>query len=262
MYREVDNKLVDQGYKYKFGTHALETVRRRLASLSIILQLDKHPNPCRNKGVRMLLNRLSKIYGSKSKKVAITKDVLLDLLDTCSGSSSINVRDKAILTFGFASGGRRRTEITNLNIEDLQISNKGIVATIIRSKTDQEGKGFEVPVRGVACRSLRNWMRLLNGVKTGPLFRSIRKDGVINDKGLSGIDINRIVKRRAKMSGYHNWNQYGAHSLRSGFITESGRQGKPLGDVMAMTNHKNVSTAMCYYQSGAVINNSASNLLD
>jgi hypothetical protein len=42
-----------------------------------------------------------------------------------------------------------------------------------------------------------------------------------------------IVKRRAQLAGLEG--DFGAHSLRSGFVTEAGRQNIPLGDTMAMT---------------------------
>ena len=77
--------------------------------------------------------------------------------------------------------------------------------------------------------------------------------------GLSPIDVHRIVRRRIKAAGYDE-KSFGAHSLRSGFVTEGGRRGKPLGDIMAMTGHKSVHTAMRYYQVGSIINNSAANL--
>lgn len=78
---------------------------------------------------------------------------------------------------------------------------------------------------------------------------------------LSDIEVYRIVKLRLKKAGYDS-TQYSAHSLRSGFVTEAGKRQKPLGDVMAMTTHKNVTTVMRYYQAGNIINNSASNLAD
>ena len=41
-----------------------------------------------------------------------------------------------------------------------------------------------------------------------------------------------------------------ARSLRSGFVSEAGKQKIPLGETMAMTGHRSVQTVMGYYQSG------------
>ena len=76
--------------------------------------------------------------------------------------------------------------------------------------------------------------------------------------GYHPIDNSIVMLHNA---GYDE-SKFGAHSLRSGFVTECGRQGKNLGDVMAMTTHRNVATCLRYYQSGNIINNSALNLAD
>jgi hypothetical protein len=54
---------------------------------------------------------------------------------------------------------------------------------------------------------------------------------------------------------------WAAQNLRSGFVTEAGRQGVPLGEVMAMTEHRSVSTVMGYFQAGSLMNSSAAILL-
>lgn len=61
----------------------------------------------------------------------------------------------------------------------------------------------------------------------------------------------RIVQRRAQLAGLED--DWAAHSLRSGFVTEAGRQGVPLGEVMAMTEHRCVDTVMCYFQAGSLL---------
>ena len=119
---------------------------------------------------------------------------------------------------------------------------------------------MKVPVLGRAAILLKNWLEAGN-ITDGFIFRSIKKGGIVQDKCLSDIDVNRVVKKRAKMAGYDE-SQFGAHSLRSGFVTESGRQNKNLGDTMALSGHKSVPIAMRYYQAGNVINNSAANLAD
>ena len=97
-------------------------------------------------------------------------------------------------------------------------------------------------------------------MNNGTIFRAISKS-VQFGIGLSPADINRIVKRRLKKAGY-DYTQFGAHSLRSGFVIEAGRKGNPIGDVMQLTTHKSVIIVMRYYQAGNIINNSAANLAD
>lgn len=58
-----------------------------------------------------------------------------------------------------------------------------------------------------------------------------------------------IVKRRARLAGLEG--DFGVHSLRSGFVTESVKQGVPLPAVMAMTEHRSVASVIGYFQVGA-----------
>ena len=55
---------------------------------------------------------------------------------------------------------------------------------------------------------------------------------------------------------------FGGHSLRSGFITEGGRQGIALPALMALTDHRSVKQAMDYFQSGSATTNPASRMLE
>ena len=50
--------------------------------------------------------------------------------------------------------------------------------------------------------------------------------------------------------------------LRSGFVTESGRQGVPLGDAKALSGHPSDVVAMGSYQSGAVLQHPAARVFD
>jgi hypothetical protein len=51
-------------------------------------------------------------------------------------------------------------------------------------------------------------------------------------------------------------------ALRAGFITEAGRQGLPLAEVMAMSGHASVATVMHYHRAGAAVSSRAARLLD
>nr|WP_241176243.1 hypothetical protein [Pseudomonas chlororaphis] len=67
------------------------------------------------------------------------------------------------------------------------------------------------------------------------------------------------MKRRAELAGLPG--EWAAHSLRSGFVSEAGRQSVPLGEVMAMTEHRSIPTVMGYFQAGVLLNSRATSLL-
>jgi hypothetical protein len=73
------------------------------------------------------------------------------------------------------------------------------------------------------------------------------------------VQVARIVQRRARLAGLEG--DWAAHSLRSGFVTEAGRQGVALGEVMAMTEHRSVTTVMGYFQAGSLLSSRATSLL-
>jgi site-specific recombinase XerD len=56
--------------------------------------------------------------------------------------------------------------------------------------------------------------------------------------------------------------QYCAHSLRSSFATEAGRQGISLLEVMAPTGHASVSAAVAYHHAGGILQVRVSRRLD
>ncbi|MFA5306760.1 MAG: site-specific integrase [Candidatus Babeliales bacterium] len=259
---DIDAKLVNQGYKAKLGPHKLATIKRRVGSLSVFLESVKWENPCRDPEISLLFQKLTKKYGSsKPAGKAITKDILLDMVETCNERNKlIDTRDKALLLFAWCSGGRRRSEVTAASVKDLCMTPEcDFVYTLPESKTDQTGKGHPVPIKGRAALALNDWLTAAN-ITEGAVFRAIDQGGTVG-QALSPCDVNRIVRKRLKKAGYDE-TQFTAHSLRSGFVTQAGKQGKPLGDVMAMTTHKSVATAMRYYQAGAIINNSAADLFD
>ncbi len=110
----LDAHLVAGGLKQRPGAFKLNTVVHRVAVLSSAHQAHKADNPCASPAVRQLLARgrraAVKRRDRPTKKTAITKPEIDALVATCDDSLE-GLRDRALLFFGFASGGRRRSEI-------------------------------------------------------------------------------------------------------------------------------------------------------
>lgn len=260
----IDQALVEAGAKGKLGPLKTSTVSQRLSVLSKLHQVRRLENPCENPKVRHLMlraRRASFKRGEAPRRVtAATLDPLKAMLDTCD-SSLVGVRDRAILLFGWSSGGRRRSEVAGARVEDLVRLRADFYAFRLgHSKTDQSGEyagkaGGEKPIRGPAAVALKAWLDL-SGVKSGPLFRRLWGERV--GDGLSGKSIAEVIKRRARMAGLAG--DWSGHSLRSGYVTEAGRRGLPLGDVMALTGHRKIDTVMGYYRGGELGESEAGNL--
>ncbi len=240
--------------------HKISTIKRRIATLSRFMDLNHMDNPCYSKDIVTLIRKLTEKYGeSKAYGKAITLDVLNELLKTCQNDGLVGIRDSAILLFGFSTGGRRRTEISNSTMENLTQNSDGtFIYNLTKSKTNKTGSDDPKPLVGRAAMALSFWLRE-TGINEGPIFRGVGKDNIIFNEAICDRQVARIVKSRCEKAGFDP-KEYTAHSLRSGFVTESGKRGKPLGDVMAMTGHKSMKEVMRYYKTGDIMNNSAAYL--
>ena len=257
----VDASLVAEGIKARLGTHSLATVARRLAALSVAHESQGADNTVHMPQIRALLTAAKRARARQGqgpkKKQAATLDVLEAMLATC-GDDIRGVRDRALLLFAFASGGRRRSEVAGARVENLTVVPGGYLYRIARSKTDQEGVGREVPVLGRAAKALRTWLHAVC-IDGGLIFRAISPAGVIEGK-LSARGINRVVKTLAARAGLDP-KSFGAHSLRSGFVTEAGRKGVLRNEAMAMTGHKSGAVFDAYFQEGQIIRSNAARLV-
>ena len=260
----IDAALLAGGYKHKPGPLSLATVLHRLSVLSKAHALRKAKNPLDDPAVREFLRQVRRGYALRQvgqrQMTALPRSKLERLLETCRGDLR-GVRDRALLTFAWASGGRRRSEVANARMEHLErVGEAGYIYRLAHSKTDQSGRGAASergkPIMGPAGEALTAWLEA-SGVRAGAIFRQVVRGKAT--EALSAQAIYRMVKQRAKSAGLDG--DFGAHSLRSGFVTEAGNQLVPLGEVMQLTGHKNVATALRYYQTGAVGQSKAANLL-
>lgn len=259
----IDRALVESGFKGQLGAPKLSTVLHRLSVLSKAHTLKELPNPVRDIAVQELIRRIRRAHAQRgalpTPRPALTKDPLQALLATCT-DDLIGVRDRALLLFAWASGGRRRSEVTRATIEQLlAIDAHTYLYRLTHSKSDQSGahSNLDKPVAGIAAEALTAWLTA-SGVKEGAIFRRIR--GSVAAEPLEPQAVRAIVKRRAQLAGLTG--DFSAHSLRSGFMTEAGRQNIPLAEAMALTGHRSVQTALRYFQTGAVQHTRAAALLE
>ena len=257
--------LVQAGHKGRMGALAHNTLVHRVAVLSKYHQTQDWPNPCQDAHVRELMARTRKAYAKRGampqKKAAITKDLLTALLATCDDSLR-GKRDRALLLFAWASGGRRRSEVAGADMRFLRtVANGEFIYTLSHSKTNQSGTDApenHKPVTGRAAIALRVWLDAAR-ITEGPIFRRIRKGGHVAEP-LTPAAVRNIVKERCALAGVEG--DFSAHSLRSGFVTEAGRRNLPLADTMALTGHHSVNTVLGYFRADSALNNQAARMLD
>ncbi|MDW9478876.1 tyrosine-type recombinase/integrase [Sinorhizobium meliloti] len=259
---DIEQEMLDRGVKAKPGPHSISTIDRRVSTLSTFHKAKGMPSPCNDHTVSKLMSKARKAAarrGSKpKKKKAVVKDILEKMIETCTGDSVIDIRDRALLFFGWSSGGRRRSEIVSATLENLEERGTDFVYQLGVTKTDQEGEGNVVPVAGRAALAMKAWLEV-SGLESGPIFRSVDRHSNVGTGALSDKAVALIVKGRAKKAGL-NASLFAGHSLRSGFITESGIQGRSLLEAMKLSGHRTMQVAAGYHQAGAALLNETADL--
>jgi integrase len=269
---EVDNNLRQQGFLKAVGPHAPDTVRRRLASWSTLTKwrgLDgAFASPALKQAIRLAVRAVPRPRRRKSAK-AVTSEVLAKLLATCTTDSLRDVRDRAILMVAFASGGRRRSEIAGLRLEQLTVEAPIEVADgpplpslaihLGRTKTTTGEEGDVVYLTGRPVEALNAWLAAAE-VDKGSIFRGIGRWGTVSRRALDPQSINAILKQRAEMAGLDS-GEFSAHGLHSGYLTEAANRGIPLPEAMEQSRHRSVQQASSYYNNAARRTGRAARLL-
>jgi hypothetical protein len=163
----------------------------------------------------------------------VTGDVLAKLIATCSTDSLRDVTDRAILMVAFASGGRRRSEIAGLRLEQLTVEAPiemadgpplpSIAIHLGRTKTTSGEADDVVYLTRRPVEALNAWTAAAN-IDKGSVFREIGRWGTVSKRALDPQSVNAILKQRAEMAGLEP-GEFSAHGLRSGYLTEAANRG-------------------------------------
>ncbi|WP_416068638.1 tyrosine-type recombinase/integrase (plasmid) [Rhizobium sp. YTUHZ045] len=269
---DVEHALRDGGFLRSTGPHAPDTVRRRLANWSTLTRWrgaqGAFASPALKSAIRLAVRAVPRQRRRKSAK-AVTGDVLAKLLATCGEDSLRDLRDRAILMVAFASGGRRRSEVTGLRREQLTIEAPveaedgsplpSLSIHLGRTKTSGADQDEVVYLTGRPVVALNAWLAAAK-IESGAMFRAIDRWGNVSRRSLDPKAVNDIVKQRARMAGL-DAGEFSAHGLRSGYLTEAANRGIPLPEAMEQSRHRSVQQASSYYNSATRRSGRAAQLL-
>lgn len=269
---DVDENLRSQGFLKSPGPHAPDTVRRRLATWSTLTKwrglTGVFSSPALKSAIRLAVRAVPRTRRRKSAK-AVTSDVLAKLLATCATDSLRDVRDRAILMVAFASGGRRRSEIASLRVEQISVeppietdSGPPLPSRAIhlgRTKTSGADHNEIVYLTGRPVEALDAWLTAAN-IASGSVFRKVDRWGNVSRRALEPGAVNAVVKQRVEMAGLDS-GEFSAHGLRSGYMTEAANRGIPLPEAMEQSRHRSVQQASSYYNNATRRSGRAARLL-
>ena len=268
----VEQVLRSQGFLRVSGPHAPATVRRRLANWSTLTRWrgleGAFSSPAVKSAIRLAVRAINRPPSRKSAS-AITGDILGKLLATCSGEDLTALRDRAILMVAFASGGRRRSEIAGLRVEQfvkqVPVTDDdgsplpSLAIHLGRTKTSGADQDEMVYLTGRPVEALTRWLEAAK-IDKGSVFRKVDRWGNVSARALEPSAVNRIVKQRAQMAGL-DASEFSAHGLRSGYLTEAANRGIPLPEAMEQSRHRSVQQASNYYNNAKRRSGRASRLL-
>ncbi len=264
--RHTAENLIAKGLRKTLDCPAPSTLDRRIASWLAFHRMKNLTSPFDTpqvKQARAKARRAAARAPAPKSQHPITRDVLEQLLATCRGSRR-DCRDRAILMLGWASGGRRRSEITALMREDLALKEfdaKGVIwISLLETKTTTKGETPRLVLKGRAAQALVHWIEV-GVIKDGPLFRPISKADRVLKRRLSSDAIAQIVKYRLKLAGLPD-GFASPHGLRSGFLTQAALDRAPIQAAMRLSLHRSMAQAQKYYDDVDIAENPATDLLE
>ena len=151
----------------------------------------------------------------QNAKQALLVEDLFEILKQIPGlgkSEAVEHRDRALLVIGFC-GALRRSELVNLDVEDVRSAPEGIILSLRWSKNDQAADGVEIGIpkgrKHATCpvTLLRAWLGYAK-IASGPIFRPVRQNGtnaILNQ--LVSLRVLRIHRRPFMLIGYARWLQ-------------------------------------------------------
>jgi integrase len=243
--------------------HKPATLQRRLASISQAHSAAGFAeSPTKSALVRSVWQgiRREKGVARQGKTPTLVPD-LIRMLHELPPDKLIGKRDRALLLVGFA-GAFRRSEVVGLEVSDLAFQEgQGIVVTLKRSKTDQEGGGQKVGIpfgqgeETCPVRALQAWLSAA-AIVEGPVFRAVDRHGNVSASGMCGRSVARVVQRSIGKTG-KDARQFGGHSLRSGLATSAAMAGKSMNAIMGQTRHKSEAMVRLYIREGSLFRDNA-----
>jgi len=246
-------KIVSLYLTYLSQKSKFSTLKRRLASISVIHKLSGHYIDTKHPMITENLMGIKRIKGSyqKAKKPILINELklIIDVINKDKNEKR-KFKNKALILVGFA-GGFRRSELVAIHYDDVDFVPEGIKIFVKRSKTDQSGEGMTKGIPYFSnpdyCPviSLKNWFKKLE-IKSGKIFD-------MSDKSVA-----LTIKKYAAIAGLDS-NKYSGHSLRSGFATSTADLGADERSIMAMTGHKTTQMVRRYIQEANLFKNNALN---
>lgn len=246
----------------------LATIKHHLAAIQKQHQLHGYRSAVNSDQVERLMKGITRLKGKCQKQApAFTRDELRCAIDQLDQKTAVGLRDRALLLLGFF-GAFRRSELRDLDLEQLEFTREALLIHLGKSKNNQFGEAetkavfYSSNVDFCPIRAVQDWLGQL-GRTTGPLFVSLtrvpKQPAVASNNRLSDVSINKVVKEH--LGAERTGKDCTAHSLRASFITINVQMGKSNKAIRNQTGQKTDKMIDLYTRSNDVVQfNAARNM--
>ena len=232
------------------------TLKRRIASISVIHKLKGHYLDTKHPIIMENLHGIKRTLGSRQKaKKPLLINNLKKIIKAIDQEKKERDRDRALILIGFA-GGFRRSELVSILKEDVELVDEGVKILIKKSKTDQSGEGS---IKAIPYFQNQEFCPVIALKK----YMTLKKFNSNSEKifKLSDKSVALIIKKYAQIAGLDP-TKYAGHSLRSGFATTAAEFGAEERNIMTMTGHKTTQMVRRYIQEANLFKNNALNKIE
>jgi site-specific recombinase XerD len=244
--------------KYKSST-----IQRKISAILKYCEMKEMKLDLDNREFKIVWQGIRRKLGiAKKGKEPILIKTLKTILEAISQNTNNGIRDKALLSFGWASA-MRRSEIVQLNWNDISFIEEGIIVNIRQSKTDKFGEGQKIAILNARnpsicpIKSLKAW-KDINAHEA--VFCSVTRKGTVTGKRLPDRDVARIIKKWISNIGLDD-SGFAGHSLRSGLITTASKNSVSDHVIMKHTRHKSAQMIHVYTRDNSLVNDNVTGML-
>ncbi len=168
-------------------------------------------------------------------------------------STSIGLRNRAILAT-LLGCGLRRTELINLNINQLQLrDNRWVIANLIGKRN----KTRTVTVPTWAKQAIDDYLDATE-IHSGVLFQALNKSGKIQRDHISSETVRDVVKLSAQNCGF----KITPHDLRRTYAKLALKNGAKIEQIQLNLGHQSLATTQVYLGTDLDLRNGPGDFLD
>lgn len=230
------------------------TIERARVGIGQAHALRGLPSPAKDPLIAELMKGIRRTLGVAQKEARPLAVDELRIVVEKQPNNEMGARNRALLLIGFM-GALRRSELVALDVNDVVVERRGLIVTVKKSKTDQEGRGARIGLpaqRGDVCpvkafeawRDVRASVDVVGGDDGGAaLFVSLGRRG--RGRRLHDQAVWRVLRDAAGVAGV-DVERLSAHSLRAGFATAAARAGRPESATRKVTRHRSVAMLLKY----------------